>query len=83
MPFATLETRFLSMRIKITRTESIKPDQMGIPEFARLAKVSPSTAYRWRMQKHLDSIDAGDGTVDRAAAPGWIKLNVKAKKVAK
>lgn len=64
---------------KIMRKSNIKPHQMGIPEFAELCGVSPSTAYRWRSLDMLESIDTGGGTVSRAAARGWIKRNIKPK----
>lgn len=64
------------MRIKITKKSSIKPEQMGMAEFAKLAKVSESTAYRWRSHGLLEAIDAGSGTLDRAEVPEWIKRNV-------
>lgn len=64
------------MRRAITKVSHIKPVQMGIAEFAKLAGISPTTAYRWRARKLMDSIDAGNGTLDRAEVPGWIKRNV-------
>ena len=47
-------------------------------EFARLAGIGDSTAYRWFRDGKLDSIEAGRKRLDRKLALEWIKLNVKA-----
>ena len=65
------------MRLKhIPSNTRLKPEHMSVYEFSKLAGVSPTTAYRWRAQGLLDSIDAGSGTLSRAEAPDWINRNV-------
>lgn len=65
------------MRLKQIQSRSkLKPEHMSVYEFSKLAGVSPTTAYRWRAQGLLDSIDAGSGALGRAEVPAWIKRNV-------
>ena len=56
----------------------IKP-HISINEFAGLAEVGATTAYRWSRQGLLDSLDVGKRKLDRKLAVEWIAANVKAK----
>ena len=75
--FRTPGCSLVLMRLKhIPSNTRLKPEHMSVYEFAKLAGISPTTAYRWRAAGMLDSIDAGSGTLARAEVPDWIKRNV-------